>query len=196
MPTIIKSPDGDYGGIKVVTRYPGRVPSLESRILLLDAKTGEFLALMDGTWITALRTGAVGAHTIRLLAKKDYKVLGFMGLGNVARATLEILISKEPDREFTIKLLKYKDQAEDFADRFGNYKNLRFEFCDTADEMAKGSDVVVSGATYLPDDVCSDSCFDEGVLVVPLHTSTKCLRTTRGMFITSKISTSSRSLQR
>ncbi len=158
------------GGVKVVTRYPNRVPSLESCILLMNATTGEFLALMDGTWITAMRTGAVAAHSILLFSKEHFSVIGMMGLGNTARATLLILAEKIRNREITVKLLKYKGQEENFAERFSKYKNLKFDYVDTAEEMVQGSDVVISGATYLPQDVCPSECFDEGVLVVPIHT--------------------------
>lgn len=158
------------GGVKVVTRYPDRVPSLESCILLMDAATGEFLALMDGTWITAMRTGAVAAHSVLLFAKKNFSVIGIMGLGNTARATLLVLAEKIGKKEITVKLLKYKGQEEDFAARFSDYKNLEFVYVDTVEEMVRGVDVVISGATYLPQDVCPDECFDEGVLVVPIHT--------------------------
>lgn len=159
-----------WGGIKVVTRYPNRAPSLESRILLMNAETGEFLALMDGTWITTMRTGAVAAHSIMLFAKKDFKTIGMMGLGNVSRSTLLILCNKMPGKKLNIKLLKYKGQEEDFANRFKEYDNLNFSYVDTPEEMVKGSDVVLSGATYLPNDVCADKYFDEGVLVQPIHT--------------------------
>ncbi len=171
MPCIIRK-DGaaDSGGVKVVTRYPDRVPSLESRILLMDADGGEFLALMDGTWITAMRTGAVAAHSVILFGKENFSEIGMMGLGNVARSTLVILADKLPDREFHIKLLKYKGQEEDFANRFKSYSNISFSFVDTAERMVKGSDVVISGATYLPSDVCADEYFDKGVLVQPIHT--------------------------
>lgn len=162
--------DTSYGGVKVVTRYPDRTPSLESRILLMDTISGEFLALMDGTWITTMRTGAVAAHSIILLGKKDFSRIGIMGLGNVARATLWMLSEKLPDRKMFIKLLRYKGQEEDFAKRFREYKNFEFCYVDSAEEMVKGSDVVISGATYLPQDVCADECFEEGVLVVPIHT--------------------------
>ena len=158
------------GGVKVVTRYPDRVPSLESRILLMNADTGEFLALLDGTWITTMRTGAVAAHSIRLFAKKNFANIGMMGLGNVVRATLVILADKLPDRELNIKLLRYKGQEEDLAKRFDGFRNLHFTFVDSAEAMVKGSDVVISGATYLPNDVCADEYFDEGVLVQPIHT--------------------------
>ena len=169
MPSIISEKNGEIGGVKVVTRYPNRIPSLESCVLLMNMDTGEFLALMDGTWITAMRTGAVAAHSVMLLAKTDFSVLGMMGLGNTARAAL-LVLSEKCNKELTVKLLKYKGQEEDFAARFSDYKNLKFVFVNTAEEMVRDSDVVISGATYLPSDVCPDECFGEGVLVVPIHT--------------------------
>ncbi len=170
MPCMIPGEKNLWGGVKVVTRYPDRTPSLESRILLMNADTGEFLALMDGTWITAMRTGAVAAHSIMLFGKKNFTTMGIMGLGNVVRATLLILAEKFPDKVLYIKLLKYKHQAEDFAERFSEYKNLHFSFVDTPEEMVRGSEVVISGATYLPNDICEDHCFEKGVLVIPIHT--------------------------
>lgn len=170
MPSIIPMDGSYYGGVKVVTRYPNRAPSLESRILLMDANSGEFLAIMDGTWITTMRTGAVATHSIKLLAKNDFSMIGMMGLGNVSRSTLLILADQIPDREFHIKLLKYKDQAENFAARFKEFDNIRFSFVDTPEEMVKESDVVISGATYLSDNICPDEFYEEGVLVIPIHT--------------------------
>ena len=171
MPSIILGAENaNSGGVKVVTRYPDRVPSLESRILLMNADTGEFLALMDGTWITTMRTGAVAAHSILLFAKKNFTTIGMMGLGNVARSTIIILADKLPDMELHIKLLKYKDQEKNFARRFASFSNLHFTFVDTPEEMVKGSDVVISGATYLANDICADEYFDKGVLVQPIHT--------------------------
>ena len=171
MPCMIPGTDSpNWGGVKVVTRYPNRVPSLESRILLMNADNGEFLALMDGTWITTMRTGAVAAHSMMLFAKKGFATIGMMGLGNVVRSTLLVLAHKLPDKELHVKLLRYKGQEEDLAKRFSSFKNLHFTFVDTPEEMVKGSDVVISGATYLPNDVCADEYFDEGVLVQPIHT--------------------------
>ncbi|MDO4556878.1 MAG: ornithine cyclodeaminase [Lachnospiraceae bacterium] len=168
MPCII--PSISMGGIKTVTRYPARIPSLDSQILLFDSTTGDIVCLMDGNWITAMRTGAVAAHSIATLAKKDFKTIGMLGLGNTARATLLVLAEKYPDRELTVKLLKYKSQEDLFLERFSKHNNINF--CKVNDNvtLVKGSDVIISCATYLKDDICQDDVYDEGVLIVPVHT--------------------------
>lgn len=166
MPSIV----GNSGGVKVVTRYPERTPSLDSFLVLFDVQTGKNLAIMDANWITAMRTGAVAAHSIIHLAKPDFYKIGIVGLGNTARASLLVLASVLPNKKMHIKLLKYKNQAEAFILRFKDFENLSFSIVETAAEVVKGSDVVVSAATYMPVDLCPDECYDEGVLVVPIHT--------------------------
>ena len=169
MPSVI--PFESRAGLKLVTRYPGREPSLKSEILLYDLQTGETLALMDGTYITAVRTGAVAAHSIKLFAVNEFKEIGIMGLGNTAIATLLTLLSLYPDREIRIKLLKYKQQHEFFAKRFSEYKNVEFVFVDMPEQLVKDSDVIISAATFLDSDVCKDdSLFKEGCTLVPVHT--------------------------
>ena len=170
MPSIIENAEGKIGGIQVVTRYPERKPSLDSEILLFNADSGDFLALMDGNWITAMRTGAVAAHSVMTLGKKDFKTIGMIGLGNVARSSLLVLASVCKDKKLTVKLLKYKDQAELFIERFKDFHNLEFVIVDSVKDCIKGSEVVISCATYFEDDIALDEWFDEGVLVVPVHT--------------------------
>lgn len=170
MPSIIPLSDSfTAGGVKIVTRYPERKPSLDSKILLFNALSGEFLALMDGNWITAMRTGAVAAHSVIHFAKTNWNTIGMIGLGNVARTSLLVLASMI-DKQIKIKLLRYKDQAEDFQRRFSGYTNLEFVIVDSVEECIKGSDVVISCATYFEDDIAKDEWFDEGVLIVPVHT--------------------------
>ena len=167
MPSIISE---NRGGVKVVTRYPKEVPSLDSLLLLYDASNGKKLAVMDANWITAMRTGAVAVHSLQLLARKDYKTIAMMGLGNTARATLKILLDLNPDRQFQIKLLRYKDQAEDFIKRFEKYSNVEFSVVDTNIDLVKDSDVVISCVTSILEDVCPDEYYKPGVLVIPVHT--------------------------
>lgn len=57
------------------------MPTVHATIVVNDAKTGVPVALMDGTWITALRTAATSAVAAKYLAKKDSPVLGIIGTG-------------------------------------------------------------------------------------------------------------------
>lgn len=167
MPCILNE---ERGGVKIVNRYPERKPSLDSKLVLLDNETGEFLALMDANWITAMRTGAVAAHSILNLAKRDWSTIGMIGLGNTCRATLLVLASVTGNKKITVKLLKYKQQEESFIERFKNFNNIEFICVDEPEHLVRGSDAVVSCVTYFKDDLCKDEWFDEGVLVVPVHT--------------------------
>lgn len=168
MPVMI--PGMGWSGVKVVTRYPNRVPALDSEILLYDIATGENLAVMDGNWITAMRTGAVAAHSILLFAKKDFKTIGIIGAGNTARATLQVLLSQSPEKQFVVKIKTYKEQHKEFAREFQSFANCVFEFCDDHEELISSSDVVISAVTVMEHDMCRDECYKEGILLVPIHT--------------------------
>lgn len=171
MPCIIPyGKDRSAGGVKIVNRYPDRTPSLDSKLLLLDMKSGDYLCLMDANWITAMRTGAVAVHSMKYLAKKNFSKISILGLGNTARAAILILASVYPNREFEIRLLKYKGQEDSFAERFKAYKNLHFTYEDEVEPLVRGAEVVLSCITYSEADLCPDECFDEGVLVIPVHT--------------------------
>ena len=113
-------------GIKVVHRIVGGIPALGSDILLYDSNTGELLALLGGDWITAMRTGAVATLAIQTLKATDATTYSFIGLGNTARATMLCLLDSQKNTHHTVQLLKYKDQADSFIERFGAYPNVTF----------------------------------------------------------------------
>jgi len=62
-------------------------------IILVDPKNGAPLAIMGGTKITDLRTGAAGGVAAKYLARKDSKVVGLVGAGAQARTQLMALLS-------------------------------------------------------------------------------------------------------
>jgi len=75
-------------GTKIVNVHPdnpkSNLPTVGAVIVLSDAKNGAPLALMDGTYITGMRTGAAGAVASKFLAKKGAKTLGVVGAGRQA----------------------------------------------------------------------------------------------------------------
>ena len=70
---------------KIVNVHPQNpkkgLPSVMAVIILNDPKTGIPLALMDGTWITAISTGATSAVATKYLARENAKTLGVVGAG-------------------------------------------------------------------------------------------------------------------
>lgn len=174
MPCLLPKPadanKGYYFGIKEVHRIEGAVPSLGSDMMLYNARNGELLALVDCDWITTMRTGAVAAVSIKALRKTDTRVYGFVGLGNTARATMLCMLESEPEHFFNVKLLRYKNQAELFMERFKDYANVEFEIVDDINELAHTADVFVSCITSANGLLVPDvDCFRPGVTVIPVH---------------------------
>ena len=170
MPCLLPPSYGMFG-IKEVSRVNGRTPSLSSDILLYDSMSGALLALMDGDWITAMRTGAVAALSIKTLQKTDANSYSFIGLGNTARATALCLLSIFKDRQIKFQLLKYKNQAEAFIRRFENYSNVEFEIVNSVEDLVSQAEVLISCITDAQGLLCPDeSLWPEGILLVPVHT--------------------------
>ena len=168
MPSLI-APENRFG-VKIVSRYPKRNPSLKSEILLYDTQNGDLLAIMDGIWITAMRTGAVAALSIQRLSYSNTKQYGFIGLGNTARATLLCLAAILKNKQISINLLAYKNQEIDFINRFKDFTQFRFSICDTTEELISTSDVVISSVTAAENLMANDLSYKPGILVVPIHT--------------------------
>ena len=170
LPESKSNPDIRYFGIKEVHRIEGAVPSLGSDMLLYNAKNGDLLALLDGDWITTMRTGAVAAASSKALRKKNSSRYGMLGLGNTARASLLCILEAEPEKHFDVKLLRYKDQAELFIQRFKDYKNVSFEIVDDGKEIAQSVDVLISCITSANGLIVEDeSLFPPGITIIPVH---------------------------
>lgn len=173
MPCLLSRKEGSrhrYFGVKEVHRIEGGVPSLGSDMLLYDATDGELLALVDCDWITTMRTGAVAAVSARALRKDGAETYGIVGLGNTGRATLLCALEAEPEKHFKVKLLRYKDQAESFIERFRNYGNVEFEVVDDINDLARSVDVFISCITSANGLLVEDEkTFQPGVTVIPVH---------------------------
>lgn len=92
--------------VKVVTVAPGNAlagrPLIMATVLLGDAVTGELLAILDGTALTALRTGAAGGVAARELSRVGSSRAALFGAGAQARAQLLALAAVRPIREVRV----------------------------------------------------------------------------------------------
>lgn len=140
-------------------------------IMLYEANTGILKGVLDAEYITTLRTGVVAAHSVKLFAKKDSTVFGLIGLGNIMTACFKTLVEQlDSQKNYTVKLYKHHNQEKRFKEKFSYLKNFNFVFCDTNEEVISNSDVIISAVTKTTKNFADDSCFKEGVTVVPICT--------------------------
>lgn len=87
----------DISAVKIVNVHPdnpskNKLPTVIAVITLVDPSTGFPLAIMGGTTLTDMRTGAAGGVAVKFLAKKNSKIVGLVGAGAQARSQLMALI--------------------------------------------------------------------------------------------------------
>jgi ornithine cyclodeaminase len=86
--------------VKVVSLYgrnPAKgLPRIQATVLVFDPATGELLALLDGTALTAIRTAAASAAATDLLARPDSRVLAVFGAGPQARTHVAAICAVRP----------------------------------------------------------------------------------------------------
>lgn len=138
--------------IKIVTQYEENLqsyglPTITALILLSDPKNGETLAIMDGTYVTALRTGAASGVASKHLARKDSETLGVLGAG--AQARTQVWALREVLRK--IKKVKVHDvlpgKAALFTHEIVTQFGLEAKAVKTSEECVKNSDVLVLATT-------------------------------------------------
>ena len=171
MPCVM--PMYDIAGVKFISRnvddWKG-FPVRNSHILLQSRKEWGLLAVVDGIWITNMRTGAVAAHSVIEYGKSNMKTLGIMGLGIAAWSFMYIFGSIYQE-SMEIKILRYKDQAEKFIERFKEeLPHFRFQIVESIDEICS-SDIVISSISYARNNIASTEIFQKGCTVVPIHTA-------------------------
>ena len=98
--------EGRHIGVKLVTVFPGNVakgkPSVEGIYVLLDASSGEVLALLDAPMLTVKRTACASALAASYLARKDAARLLMVGTGALAPYLVRAHAAVRPIREVTI----------------------------------------------------------------------------------------------
>ena len=143
-------PGLNAAGTKIVTVHPGNkqaygLPAVIARIILNSPENGTPLAIMDGTYITALRTGAAGATGIKYLSREDSKVAGVCGTGVQGRSQVMGLMEVRPN----IKKVKVFDIIPEAMASFvkemkAMFPKVDFVTAKTAQEAAEGSDIVIT----------------------------------------------------
>lgn len=93
MPAYLKKESTEALAVKVVSLYPSNPPRglayIQAAVLVFDPETGRALALLEGSALTAIRTGAGSGAAIDILARKDSKIVAIFGAGPQGKTQLE-----------------------------------------------------------------------------------------------------------
>jgi ornithine cyclodeaminase/alanine dehydrogenase len=138
-------------GVKVVSVYAKNpteynLPTTIGVVLLNDPKNGSPIAIMDGSFLTAMRTGAVSGVATKYLARKNAKELGIIGTGVQGRMQVAAVCKVRP-----IEKVKAYDIAPDQCSRFCEQisKDLGVQSIQahTPEEAVRNSDIVVTSSS-------------------------------------------------
>ena len=141
----------DALGVKVVTDYPrnpskNNQPTILSDILVYDPRTGKLLAVMDGVYVTSMRTGAVSGVGTKYLSRKNAKVVGIIGTGVQAR-TQAMAICEVRNIE-KIKCYDIIPQAKQkFSEEMSKKLGVNVLSVDHPKDVVIESDIVVDAST-------------------------------------------------
>jgi ornithine cyclodeaminase/alanine dehydrogenase-like protein (mu-crystallin family) len=149
MPAYIRSAEGQALAIKVVSLFPTNpargLAYIQAAVLVFDPETGQAIALLEGSSLTAIRTGAAGGAAIDLLARKDSKVVAIFGAGAQGRTQLEAACTaRKIEAAFIFDTDKTK--AESFAKEMKTLiKDIRL--AQSAKEAIENADIICTATT-------------------------------------------------
>jgi alanine dehydrogenase len=135
-------------GTKVLTYYKDNqarygLPTLSGIVVLHNLRDGRALAILDGSYITATRTGAAGAVAAKYLARKDSRKVGVIGAGTQGRfqvAGLSEIFGIEWVRIYDIK----PENAANCVTEMKAHYAFNVEQVDSPRQAVQGADIVVT----------------------------------------------------
>jgi ornithine cyclodeaminase/alanine dehydrogenase len=160
--------EGVAAGVKWASGHPGNRAGL---VVLNHPASGHPVAVMESTWITAMRTGASVGVAARHLARRHASTVAFVGCGARARTALAALVETVPD----IAKVRCFDSSitavAGFIDAMARgFPALHFVRCDTPQEVVRGADVLVTATPILerPQPFMQAGLLEQGGLAVSL----------------------------
>ncbi len=136
--------------VKTVVLNPNNskhgLPQINGLVTMLDSVTGLPVAILDGNWITAVRTAGLSATAAKYMANADSAVMGFVGCGVQAQSHLDAFAEM-----FPLKHVKYFGRGQTNQDKLAQRAGalgLTSEACTSGQEVVEGVDVLVTTVTH------------------------------------------------
>jgi len=160
--------DFEICGIKWIAGFPPNpvkfgIPRAHALLILNDSWTGVPLAIMDCTYISAMRTGAVTGVGAKYLANPDSETVGIIGCGVQAKTQIMAIKTAIP----SVKVLKGYDIRRETSEKFAQWAakelGLKAQAVGTAKEAVEGSDILVT-VTVADEPIVKDAWLKKGSL--------------------------------
>lgn len=142
--------DIDAAALKIINIFPNNIDkdlsSAPAQVLLIDGKTGYVNALLDGTTVTQLRTGAASGVAFDVLARKKAKIGALIGTGGQAATQLEAMLCArklETVYVFDQNPERTKSFAEQMNSTLNNY-GAQILPADTSDQAISDADLIIT----------------------------------------------------
>ena len=133
--TVVLNPENPNHGL----------PQINGLVTLLDSSTGLPAAILDGNWITAVRTAGLSATAAKHMANPDSATVGFVGTGVQARSHLQAFADMFPLKH--IKLFGRGQPNKDKLSQLAQALGLSVEESSSGQEAIEGVDLIVTSIT-------------------------------------------------
>ena len=164
----------DRAGVKVISdfyyNYKENLPSEVGFLLLFNPKNGLPLAILDGSHLTDMRTGAVTAVGAKYLAPKKSKILGHVGARGTAYWNVRLM-----DRLFHFEEIRVHSRRPEsrnaFRDRLEKDLGKKVIVTEDWESCVRGADIVVEASRLTkPEPMLKTEWIKKGALVMPYGT--------------------------
>lgn len=127
--------------VKVHAKFPEQQPAIRGVLCLHDGQTGELLAVMDSTYLTAVRTGLSSALAADILARRDARAVAVIGAGVQGDQQLRSLQMLRPIGAVRVYDTA-PDRAQAFAERMRRSLGLTIEVSDSVEAAVESAEMV------------------------------------------------------
>lgn len=124
-----------------------KMPTVIATILMIEPKTGAPIAIVGGTHIAAMRTGAAGGIAAKHLARKNSKIVGLVGAGVQAKAQLMAILTVFGSLEEVRVWSRTKHTREEFLEYVKKEEGKRIARVvpvERPEDAVRGSDIIVT----------------------------------------------------
>ncbi|PTE71740.1 ornithine cyclodeaminase family protein, partial [Staphylococcus gallinarum] len=134
-------------GLKTVTFAPNN-PGIGKKtitgfVTLIDYENGDLLSLLEGSYLTKIRTGVISGVATKHLSKKSAKSLSVIGTGDQAEGLVKAILAVRDIKKIHIFNRTY-EKAKVFLEKMKSEYNIECELYDTADDAVSNGEIIIT----------------------------------------------------